>query len=227
MRKKLLESEQKFTPLFMEVKKSRDDKQSSILPWWKYLHNEIISNKITVDKIKEAILGSAFYFRHGMTDLLKTAYDKNIKFHIVSAGVMGVINQSINLLLNQNFPKETYENISKNIICCGTEEIYDKNNTLTNFKDPVITSLNKSMLVTHQKLPHIEKGSNAIIIGDLIPDLYMTENLMLYKTLTIGYYHEGGSYSLEKYKEAFDIVILNDGNLVWVNNLIKSLSHKK
>ena len=151
--------------------------------------------------------------------MLKALAAHNIHLHIISAGVLGIITQSIDLLRELEGIEEL-----KNIVYIGTQEEYDKDEILVAFKEPIITSLNKSKLISHEILPHVPLNSNAIVIGDLIPDLLVTENLKLDTVLSVGFYHEEGSSPLENFKEQYDVLILNDGNLTWVANLIKGLN---
>ncbi len=202
---------------------TREEKQVAILPWWQNLHQTLLTQRISQQKLRDAVIGSTFYFRHGFAEFLKMIHQNELKLHISSAGVMGIISQSIEMLVQAACPVHTHEKTSKNIVYCGTKEDYDKDGVLVEFKEPIITSLNKSTIITHEKMPHIARGSNAIILGDLLPDLFITENLQLDTVLTIGYYHEGASLPLEKYMAGYDAVITGDGNLTWVTNLIKSL----
>ncbi len=203
---------------------SREKKQAAVLPWWQDLHETILAQRVSQQKLRDAVASSNLYFRHGFSDFLKTIQQNDINLHISSAGVMGIISQSIDMVMQATCPPEMQDNKgSKNIIYCGTKEEYDQDGVLIRFKQPVITALNKSAIITHEKLPHVARGSNAIILGDLMPDLYMTENLQLNTVLTIGYYHESSGVSLETFLEGYDVVITGDGNLTWVTNLIKSL----
>ncbi len=158
-------------------------------------------------------MSSKFYFRHGMADFLCALDQRNAKLHVISAGVVGVIKQSLEMLGT---------GLEDKVECCGTEEEYDRMGVLVGFKEPTVTALNKSSVVTHSALPHVRPGSNAILMGDLIPDLLMTENLKLSTTLTIGFYNGGKGASLEEYKKSFDVLVMGDGNLDWVTSLINA-----
>lgn len=192
----------------------RETRHEGIIPWWKALHEELIGQKLTKEKLREIILESNFAFRHGIFDFFKATADYNITLAISSAGIIGIIQQSIELLKSITPIKDP--------LYYGSGEEYD-NELLVKFKDPVITTLNKSSIITHENCPFIGKNSNVILLGDTLDDLYITENLQLDNLITIGFFNSETKIPKEEYSKQFDVTILEDGDLTYVTDLIKRL----
>jgi len=109
-----------------------------------------------------------------------------------------------------------------------TPETYDlsNGNTLVGFGEPMIRTTNKHTYMTHERHPEIKKGSNAIVIGDIVEDAAIVHSFNLNNVLGIGFFNIPGETSevhLQEYMNAYDIVIANDGNLVHLYEIIKSI----
>eukprot|EP00826_Nyctotherus_ovalis_P040897 TRINITY_DN4065_c0_g3_i5.p1 TRINITY_DN4065_c0_g3~~TRINITY_DN4065_c0_g3_i5.p1 ORF type:complete len:217 (-),score=56.43 TRINITY_DN4065_c0_g3_i5:108-758(-) len=194
---------------------SREKRHEDVLPWWNSLHAELLEQKLTKEKFREIIVKSNFMFRHGIVGLLKATTEHNVNFVISSAGIVGIIEQSIEML------KATTP--LKDPLYFGTSEEYDDNGVLVKFKEPVITTLNKSSVITHENCPFVKKGTNAILLGDITDDLFITEKLQLENLITIGFFNNEAKTSKEEYVKAFDVTIMDDGDLTYVTELINRI----
>jgi len=61
------------------------------------------------------------------------------------------------------------------------------------------------------------------LLGDNLEDIGMVDGFEYDNLLKIGFLNENIEENLENYKKAFDIVILNDGSMEFVNNLLKEI----
>ena len=154
---------------------------------------------------------------------MKTLEELKLKLYVVSAGVMEVVKESFFILQTQ---KEI--NIPATTELCMTPEIYNDKNFIIGFQEPTIITTNKHMFVSHEKYPEIKKGNNAIVMGDLIEDINMVKNLELNQIITVGFYNSQASGKsnevFKRYVEKFDIVVLNDGNLTHVANILSHIA---
>jgi len=57
----------------------------------------------------------------------------------------------------------------------------------------------------------------------MIGDLGMTEGLEHDTIIRVGFLNHDGEGALKKFSESFDIVILNDGTMDYVNELLKKV----
>lgn len=197
-------------------------KEKHMLDWWKLTQDLVIEAKITKEKLRLAVSKSHLYLRHGTIELLQAIKEFQSKCYIVSAGLKGVVTESVYLLQQQQ-----EIDFTGHIIYCMTPELYDSTNTICSFEDPAITSMNKNMFCTHERYPDIAKGMNGIVMGDLIDDLKIVDALALGTVIKIGFLNgpcDTHKEMLKDYCDNFDIVIANDGNMIHVAQLVKFIA---
>lgn len=214
--KQLLEADKKYLPIFTNYEMPREEKHVAIVPWWRELHSEIIRQRFSKERFKEVVLNSHFYFRFGIIDFFKTLSKYDVNLLISSAGILAIVREFVELLPGISSLKKP--------LYFGTLEKYNTEGDILEFQDPIITMLNKSSQLTHENCTYIPKGSNAIVMGDNITDLYMIERLELGTVISIGYYNEHSKIPLEKLIKEFDIIIEKDGDLTFVNELINRIA---
>ena len=142
-----------------------------------------------------------------------------IPFFIVSAGFGILIEESLKKVI----PVPMY----KEMIATKQMRIYA--NTLGTDKDGYLSQLVPGIVHSCNKHTILEKDAdspqlkqNVIIMGDRLHDLDIVKNLKSENTLKIGFYNkqvkkdeteEEKDEKLKQYKEEFDILFMNDGNL--------------
>lgn len=108
------------------------------------------------------------------------------------------------------------------------------NKTIIEGDQPIIHTLNKNVMVKDyfNKNKHLHTKQNIIVMGDLVDDIKMTEQLKndQNEVLSIGFLNNTKGMSgemLSDYTRNFDITILNDGNLYYLYYLLIKLNNKK
>ena len=67
------------------------------------------------------------------------------------------------------------------------------------------------------------RRKNVLLLGDSLGDLGMIEGFEYDNLISVGFLNENIEENLHAYKENFDIVIMNDGSMNYVNGLIKKI----
>jgi 5'-nucleotidase len=83
--------------------------------------------------------------------------------------------------------------------------------------------MNKNETVI-QALPFFEiikDRKNILLLGDSLGDIGMAEGFNYENLINIGFLNENVEDNLEPYKRNYDVVILNDSSLEYVNGLLK------
>lgn len=186
--------------------------------WWQQSLDLVIAEKLTIPKLKNCVLGSQLYFRHGIKELFGTMKSSGVHCYVVSAGLKPIIHQAFTI-----FGRQTEFDLDERLTICSTEEKYSPEGIIDGFKAPIITCANKYVLFTHARYPTLKPNSNAILLGDLIDDLTITSSLELSNRLTIGMLNSCDTSELENYMKNFDIVIASDGNLIHVAQLLDGI----
>ena len=92
----------------------------------------------------------------------------------------------------------------------GNELIFNKDNLIEEVS-MMINSVGKSMVMTDQK---IANRKNVIVMGDILADVNMVENVNYETLISIGFLNKprDPKVDLEQYFEKYDVVIVNDGS---------------
>ncbi|CAG8681543.1 13386_t:CDS:1 [Racocetra fulgida] len=94
------------------------------------------------------------------------------------------------------------------------------------FKIPLIHIFNKSEIMIKDSPYHtiIENRGNVILLGDSIGDIHMSDGIQHETCLTIGFLNHMVEDLINIYLEAFDIVVVDDGPMDIVNNILDACS---
>lgn len=148
------------------------------------------------------------YFREGFGDLIKTLDNKKIPLVVISASVWYMIQKYM----------ETSNFMTKHIHIVANFFDYNQEWKVVSVKEPIVHSLNKDATVLHDfySLDHPRK--NVILLGDTIWDVDMVNGYSYGNILKIGFCND--NQNIEEYKKHFDILILNDWDLDFINKIL-------
>ncbi|TFJ86232.1 hypothetical protein NSK_002440 [Nannochloropsis salina CCMP1776] len=105
----------------------------------------------------------------------------------------------------------------------GTED-----GVLVGFTEPVFHVFNKraeSVLDTSAYFHQIdyEQRKHAILVGDSLGDLHMSDGLELEEIIKVGLLNDRVEERLDEYSQKFDVVLLGDGDLTYIIGLLREL----
>jgi hypothetical protein len=102
---------------------------------------------------------------------------------------------------------------------------WDKNGKAIKIKQPVVTSVNKDETLIH-KFPVYEKiknRKNVLLFGDGLEDVGMIEGFNYNNLIKIAFLNENVEENLPAFKKVYDIILLGDQDMNYVNKLIKEI----
>ena len=172
-------------------------------------HKELLMKKwLSYHHLEQITRMDRVVMRTGTDILLKKLFEQNIPLIIFSASGVGV--DSIWLLLTHrwlNFP---------NISIVSNKLYRDEHCTMAGYSKPVIHSLNKTESVIRDNDEYkslqeqVKDRIHAIIIGDGLHDAEMVDKKPWRTILSIWLCNDKVEERIEKYSDAFDIVITHD-----------------
>lgn len=209
----------KYHPIEINPTINLEEKKMEMKNWWVEHFALLVKSGLTRDLIKKCasdmVEEGEIRFREGAKDFLKTLEEKNISLVIISSSIGDLISDYL----------EIQGVFYKNIQIIGNILEYDEKGAFTGVKNnKVIHVLNKNEVELHD-LPifkEIEKRKNVILLGDSIGDLDMVEGFDFEEIIKIGFYDEKEG-DLEFYKKSFDVLVLNDGEMEGVNELMNKI----
>ncbi len=193
------------------------EKKEKMHEWWSTHFELMIRSGLNKRDIKKAVESGKVGLRGGFREFAELLYARGIPLVILSASGMGT--EAISIYLEES--GRSYGNI----YIVSNSFQWDKDGSAIRVVQPVIHSLNKSESMIWN-LPFFEKiknRKNVILLGDSTEDANMAQGFDFENLIKIGFLNENIGENLEKYKENFDIVILNDQPLDYVNQLLKEI----
>lgn len=88
------------------------------------------------------------------------------------------------------------------------------------FTDPLIHVMNKNICCEISK-DSINKRRNCIVLGDMVDDCTMIEDMDLDVVLKVGYLNTNEVERLPRFLDVYDIVVTNDESFEWLYKLLK------
>ena len=204
----------KYYPIELSNTIPIEEKKKKMIEWWgthiKSISKHGMNKKIVTDIAKNKIV-----LRKGTIDFFKILKQKKVPLLILSAALGDVIEKILKIQKVNYSGLYTISNFFK----------FDKKGNVLGYKGKIVHSLNKNEFeIKNEKFyKKIKQRKNIILLGDSLDDLKMVEGTKYDEIIKIGFLNEKIDENLKDYKKAFDVVILNDGTMDFVNKLIKKI----
>lgn len=205
----------KYRPIELDPKISREEKSKAMHEWWSEHFKLLAECGLTKDVMKEIVAAKTARFRDGALEFIDFLHERNIPLVIIS----GAPGDMVAMYLEQE--GRLYDNVY--IIAPFLE--FDANGKMIRVKEPIIHSLNKHEIILKDFpiFQEIKNRPNVLLLGDSPDDVGMVEGFAYKNILKIGFLNEGVEEKLEKFKKTFDVVLLGDPGMEYINNLLKEM----
>tara|TARA_Y100000310_G_C20623956_1_gene784829 strand:- start:224 stop:1069 length:846 start_codon:yes stop_codon:yes gene_type:complete len=203
-----------YHPVEISTTISLNEKKKKMKEWWEKHFNLLVDSGINRKIIKEIIKDKKVPFRKGTLEFLKNLNEKNIPLVIMSAGPGDMIKEHLKS-----------ENISYNNIHIVANFFKFQGDKIIGIKEPIIHTFNKKE-ISIKELPVYDdllKRKNVLLLGDHIADVEMIKGFPYETTIKIGFLNSKIEKSLNDFKKNYDVVILKDGTMDYVNKLVKEI----
>jgi cytosolic 5'-nucleotidase 3 len=203
----------KLTPICLLLKK-----KEKMAEWWDLHNQELLKHGLQQKHLDIVAQSPKMQLRQGLAEFLTLLNAKHIPVVIMSASGLG--DYVIHKILERN--KIDFPNI--NVISNSPD--FDQKGNLIGFKKPIIHVLSKTetMIKDFPVYNKIKGLKNVILLGDNIEDIGMVEGFDYDNLIKIGFLNDHAAENLEAYKQNFDVVLLNDTNMDYINELLKRIS---
>lgn len=190
-------------------------KKQKMKEWWKKHEQLLIDAKLHKSVIQDIIEKNPNILREGYDVFFTTLKENKIPLLIFSSGFGNLIQEYLK--------KSNY--LSENVFLLSNIFEFDQEGFAKGYKTEPIHVFNKSdtRIMNKNYLNTIKERKNIILLGDSIGDLGMSKNLNYETILKIGFLNENINENLETYKQKFDVVILEDGSMNFINKILENL----
>ncbi len=208
---------EKYHSLETDPNLSLEERKKAMREWWIKHFELLIQSGLNKKDLERAINSDNLQFREGFDEFVGFLHEHNIPLVIMSSSGLGV--DAIAMYLDKH--RKLFDNI---YIISNAFEWDEKGNAVA-VKQPIIHSLNKDETTLEQfpVFQVIKNRKNALLLGDSIDDVGMVSGFNHDNLIKIGFLNDKIEERIDIYQQIFDVIILNDGSLAFVNNLLKEL----
>ena len=206
----------KYHPLEIDPNIPLAEKQKLMHDWWSTHYELLIKSGLTKKDLVKVAQSEKISLRSGAIKFVKFLHKHKIPLVVLSAAGLGF--ETIQMYLEKH--KALYENIH---IVSNTLQ-WDKNGKAIGVREPIIHTFNKnySTVKNSDFFKDIEKRKNVILLGDGQGDATMIEGFDYDNIIKIGFLNEGVKLDLGKFKNSYDILVLEDGSM---DHVLKSFAN--
>ncbi|KPJ54705.1 hypothetical protein AMJ47_03620 [Parcubacteria bacterium DG_72] len=209
----------KYFPIEKNLGIPEKERKQAMKQWWTEHFELLMQSKLNIKDIEKAVEHQDLVLRKGTEELLKKLKEERVPLVVLSSSGLG--KEGIELYLDKK--QLLFDNI--HIISNSFE--WNKQGYATAVKAPIIHGMNKNETAI-KKFPEIfekiKNRKNVIILGDNVSDIKMIAGFDYDNLIKIGFLNEDIEENLENYKQAFDVLILEDSSIEFLNNFLKDIS---
>jgi len=208
----------KYYPIEKDLSISLEERKRTMKQWWTEHFELLIESNLNIKDIEKAVEHQDVELRKGTNEFLKVLKENNIPLVILSSSGLG--EECIELYLKKR--NLLFENIH---IISNSFKWNDQGQAI-GINTPIIHTLskNETLIKDFPKIfEKVRERKNVILLGDSVSDIEMITGFDYDNLIKIGFLNEEIEKDLENYKKAFDILILNDSSVEFINNLLSQV----
>ncbi|NOQ55893.1 MAG: hypothetical protein GQ477_03760 [Nanohaloarchaea archaeon] len=206
-----------YHPKEIDPKISEKEKRDEMHAWWTEHFKLLIESGLKKKDIEDAVKSGNVHIREGLPEFFEVLQKYDVPVAIISSNGLG--GDSISMYLEKE--KLAYDNI--HII--SNSYIWDEDGNAIGVKEPIIHVANKDETSIRETPVYgvIKDRKNVILLGDSPDDVKMVSGFDYDNIIKIGFLNENQDKNLELYKKTFDVIILNDSGMGYVNSLLEDI----
>lgn len=210
----------KYHPIEIDPKITLEEKKKAMYEWWTAHFDLLIKSGLNKKDLEKVVESGKVKFREGFSEFIDFLQKHKIPLVIMSSSGLG--GDAISMYLEKE--GRHYDNIH---IISNLYE-WDRDGNAIAVKEPIIHIMNKDEAVL-QNFPVfnvIKDRKNVLLLGDSLDDTGMVNGFEYDNLIKIGFLNENIEENIENYRRNFDVIILNDSSMNYVNKLLKEILDK-
>ncbi len=187
--------------------------------WWANHLRIIVDYGMNRKVVNKVIAIQSNYLRNGAKRFFNLISRNEVPLLILSSALGDVIEGVL----------KVHNLLTSNVHVISNYFEFDKKRNAIGYKGKIVHVFNKDESQI-QGTPYYEKilkRKNVILMGDSLGDLKMVGQISYNEIIKIGFLVENVDLQLEDYKKNFDVILLGDGSLEFVNELLVELFKDK
>ncbi|MEK6945333.1 MAG: hypothetical protein AABW63_00910 [Nanoarchaeota archaeon] len=207
----------KYHPTEIDPNIPFEEKRKVMHEWWSKHFQLLIESGLNKSHLEKIIESGRIQFREGAGEFLDFLDEKGIPLVILSSAGLG--GDSIEMFL------EKQGKLYGNITIVSNSFVWGEDGKAIGIREPIIHVFNKdeASLRHYRNFHRVRDRKNVLLLGDSLGDVEMIKGFDYDNLIKIGFLNDEIDKNLDFYKKAFDILVLNDGKMDYVNNLLKKI----
>ena len=208
----------KYGPLENDPRLSLKEKKRLMREWWLTHFKLLIKTGLNRKDIAKAVNSENMRLRSDGQHFFKLLEKNKIPLVIMSANGLG--KEAVKAYLKNG------ANHLNNIHIISNSFVWDKNGRAIKFNKPIIHSANKDETMVKNfpsVIKKVKSRTNVILLGDKPEDTHMVAGFNYNNLIKIGFLNENIKTNLPIFKKHFDVILLNDASMDYINQLIKKV----
>lgn len=209
---------EKYHLIELDSKIPIEEKKKAMEEWWDTHFDLLIKSGLNKKHLEGAVESGKMKLREGAKDFFDILHRYEVPLIIMSASGLG--GDVISMFL------EREGKLFSNISIISNSFLWDEGGNAVGVKRPIIHSLNKDETIVRDFPSIYEKvkdRKNVILLGDNSEDIGMIAGFDCDWLIKIGFLNEMVKENLKDYKKVYDVLILNDSSMNYVNTLLKEI----
>lgn len=194
-----------------------EEKKREMNNWWTKHFELLIKTGLNKKDVERVIKSGKVELRKGVLEFFDFLHENKIPVVIFSSNGLG--EEAIAMYLEKE--RKRYDNVY--IISNSFE--WNEDGKAISVRKPIIHCMNKDE-TSIKRFPfykNLKSRKNILLLGDTLEDIDMIKGFKYKNLIRVGFLNENIEQNLEKYKKAYDIIILNDGTFEQVNKLLREM----
>ena len=204
-----------YHPFEMDPDLSAEERDKKMIEWWEKHFDLLIECGMNMDVVRDIIEKGKIQVRDGIFEFFDVLSKHNVPLLIFSAGPGDIIKEYLKSVGKLYGNTHLVSNLFK----------FNEDGVAVGYNRPVIHTFNKNE-VQVKGLPYsreIKERRNVLLLGDSLGDLGMSEGIEHDCIIRVGFLNEKVDELFDRYMEAFDVVLLNDADFSYVNDLVRKI----
>ncbi|MDP1833662.1 MAG: HAD-IB family phosphatase, partial [Candidatus Moranbacteria bacterium] len=200
----------KYHPLETDPKIPLEEKKTLMHSWWSEHYELLVKSGLAKNDLARVAQSEKISLRPGAVEFMDFLRKNGIPLVILSAAGLGF--EMIQMYLEKHGVSYDNIHIVSNVLK------WDENGKAVGVQEPIIHTFNKNY-ETVKKLEffsEVKARKNIVLLGDGEGDAAMIEGFEYDNIIKIGFLNEGVTVDLEKFKDSYDVLVLNDGPMDYV-----------
>ncbi|GMR39826.1 hypothetical protein PMAYCL1PPCAC_10021 [Pristionchus mayeri] len=197
------------------------DRLAMLEAWWRKAHDGVVARGLTREEFIDRARKTDIRLRDSSSEFLRSLDAAAVPTLVFSAG----LSDAISVVLSDSMGA-----VPSAVHIVGNEMIFDENNSLVDFKSPLLHPFNKNASVIDKSSPLLSSLSarpHLLVLGDSMGDLTMEKGLGKERenTLRIGFLN-GQFDKLPQFQQGYDIVVASSQSLDVPRRIVEEILAK-